>query len=66
MKELEGLHSKEEALQHSNNLLTQALKDISLGAGRYSEDRLTWAQNTIEDMQQIAVDVLEKTKHLKV
>jgi len=36
-----------------------ALKKISFGAGAYSQDRLTHAQNTIDDMKEIATVTLE-------
>jgi len=46
-------------------LLThEALKEIAEGKGRYSEDRLTHAQNTIEDMIKIAKDAISDIETL--
>lgn len=38
--------------------LTQALQEISKAEGRYSRDRLTHAENTIESMKEIALHAL--------
>ncbi len=40
--------------------MLEALIEISKGAGRYNEDRLIHASNTIEDMQQLANDAIQK------
>lgn len=42
--------------------LIEALKEISLGQGRYSLDPLTHASNTIDDMKQLANDALALAK----
>ncbi len=39
--------------------IVEALKKISKGEGRYSLDRLTHASNTIEDMQDVAIEALK-------
>lgn len=39
-------------------LLLEALKEIAEGKGRYSQDQLTHASNTIEDQIQLANDAL--------
>ena len=38
-----------------------ALQEITKRMGRYSRDRLEHAQNTVEDMAQLAQDALEGT-----
>lgn len=46
-------------------LMIDALIEISEGKGRYSEDRLTHAVNTIQDLIGIAKETLTKINHEK-
>jgi hypothetical protein len=48
--------------QEQAQMMFKALEEISKGAGRYDQDRLTHAQNTIEDMVEIAKETLSKIK----
>jgi len=38
----------------------EALSEISLGKGRYSLEPLTHASNTIDDMKELALEVIAK------
>lgn len=42
--------------------LYEALQEIAKGMGRFSLDQLTYAENTIEDMQALAVKALAKAE----
>jgi len=42
--------------------LVEALKEISRGAGRYSHDSLTHADNCIEDMKELALTALAEVE----
>ncbi len=41
----------------------EALKEISEGKGRFSLDQLEHADNTIEDMKQLAIEALAKAEN---
>jgi hypothetical protein len=43
-------------------ILLIALREISLGMGRYSLDPLTHASNTIKDMKQLALEAISKVE----
>jgi len=40
--------------------LEEGLKEIAEGKGRYDMDHLKHAENTIEDMKEIAIGLLDK------
>lgn len=44
------------------NLLVTALEEISEGKGRYNENQLIHASNTIEDMKELALKALTQLK----
>ena len=46
------------ALSADRDALRLALARISEGRGRYSQDQLTHASNTVEDMKALAVEAL--------
>ena len=48
-----------------DNKLVEALKEITKGEGAYDMDKLKWANNTIENMKQIAIQALTETKEQK-
>ena len=53
------VYTKEDAALIANApAMYEALKEITEGKGRFDMDRLNHASNTIEDMKQIAIDVL--------
>jgi hypothetical protein len=56
--ELSRLRSRGAELEGENARLREALEKITEGRGRFSRDRLTFAENTIEDMKAIAHDAL--------
>src|SRR3990167_11034108 len=51
-----------ERLNVANARLIEALKEISEGKGRYSMDKLTHAENTIQDMKEIAKQAITKVE----
>jgi hypothetical protein len=46
-------------LQTENDKLKEALREIEKAEGAYSQDDLTFAQNTIMNMQSIATEALK-------
>jgi len=38
----------------------ETLKEISEGKGKYNEDKLIHCSNTVEDMKQLAINLLKK------
>ena len=42
-----------------NRMLRRAMREISQGVGKYSDDPLEYSQNTIKSMKEIAMLVLE-------
>jgi hypothetical protein len=54
-----GLADQIDALYKADiTRLKEALTEISKGMGRYSQDPLTHASNTIDDMKRLALDTL--------
>ena len=58
--------AKIESLRTRLALAEEALKKISKGEGRFSMDRLMHAENTIEDMKEIAQQALQKLKEKEI
>lgn len=54
------LHKKSEPEKTITQELYEALKEISEGKGRYSQNRLEHASNTIEDMKALANEAILK------
>jgi hypothetical protein len=46
--------------EEKNKIMLEALQRISIGAGRYNEDKLIHASNTIEDMKELAIEAIKK------
>lgn len=56
----DSLRNDIEKAVDSMEAMLEALQEIAKAEGRYSQDQLTHAGNTIEDMQKLALDVLAK------
>ena len=57
----EWLETNTAVLKASNDMY-EALKEILEGKGRYSMDKLTHAENTIEDMKELAKQAIAKAE----
>lgn len=49
-------------LKRINTALLKALKEIAKGEGAFSTDQLTFANNAIENMKEIACDAIAEAK----
>ena len=57
---VEGLNGYPNELAHKLDDALEALKEIALGEGAYSQDRLTHAENVIENLMNIASKAIEE------
>lgn len=53
-----------ERLEKAGPQLLEALKEIAIGRGSYSMDKLTHAENTIEDMKALANEAIALVEKL--
>ena len=60
------MDKSKQILEEENAMLIQSLQEIAECKGRYNQDRLIHACNTIEDMAALAKEAIEKTNNNKI